>query len=272
MVLVETRLKEMHIELGDVIGEPIALMCYHKSTKWSGVIKLHLKTPEIDGVGLLQGLRPFILKFDEDKFKRGKVCKTYDALALNNLLSVKITSETLEFKEWYELFEKIVEESFHRGTEYEITNVQKKNENVFAWVVASSSEQAQKMKEHQITFNHEVLEGKLAGHSYASKDDIARKNALILIAKNLNKAKSIEKIEKSIELHMGQKNVVNFFLKKMIKMANISDHVTSSVSMQWCTKYFPKKQQNSLENMLSSPHTQGALMELTLQMQLNLPG
>lgn len=53
MSLVENRLKEMSIGLGDITGEPIALMCYHKSTKWSGVIKLHLKTPEIDGVRLL---------------------------------------------------------------------------------------------------------------------------------------------------------------------------------------------------------------------------
>ena len=117
MPLVEDRLKEMNVELGEIIGEPIALMCYHKSTKWSGVIKLHLKTPEIDGVGLLQGLRPFILKLDEGKFKRGKICKTYDSLALNNLLSVKITSEGLASKEWYEMFERIVEESFLRGTE-----------------------------------------------------------------------------------------------------------------------------------------------------------
>ena len=99
MPMVETRLKEMNIELGDIIGEPIALMCYHKSSKWSGVIKLHLKTPEIDGVGLLQGLRPFILKLDENKFKRGKICKTYDSLPLNNFLSVKIMSEGLASKE-----------------------------------------------------------------------------------------------------------------------------------------------------------------------------
>ena len=31
MPLVESRLKEMNIELGDTIGEPIALMCYHKT-------------------------------------------------------------------------------------------------------------------------------------------------------------------------------------------------------------------------------------------------
>jgi hypothetical protein len=148
MVLVEARLKEMHIELGDVIREPIALICYHKSTKWSGVIKLHLKTPEIDGIGLLQGLRPFILKFDEDKYKRDKVCKTYDALALNNLLSVKITSETLEFKDWYELFEKIVEESFHRGTEYEITNVQKKKKFLDCSLFTRASSEDERKPNH----------------------------------------------------------------------------------------------------------------------------
>jgi hypothetical protein len=214
MPLVEDRLKEMSIDLGEIIGEPIALMCYHKSTKWSGVIKLHLKNPEFDGVGLLQGLRPFILKLDEGKNKRGKICKTYDSLALNNLLSVKITSEGLASKEWFEMFEKIVMESFARGTEYEITNIQKKKENLFAWVVASSPEQALRMKENQLTYNNEILDGKLADRSLASKDDIARKNALILIAKNLNKAKSVEEIEESIKEHMGTRNAVNFFFKR----------------------------------------------------------
>ena len=55
MYLVESRLKEMNIKLGDIIGKPIALMCYHKSTKYSGVIKIYLKMPEIDGLGLLKG-------------------------------------------------------------------------------------------------------------------------------------------------------------------------------------------------------------------------
>ena len=58
--------------------------------------------------------------------RRGKVCKTYDALALNNLLSVKIMSEKLKDKEWYNVFEDIVNEGFNRGHEYEVTNVQKK--------------------------------------------------------------------------------------------------------------------------------------------------
>ena len=214
MPLVENTLEEMSIDLGEIIGELIALMCYRKSTKWSGVIKFHLKTPEIDGVGLLQRLRPLILKLDEGKNKNGKICKSYDSLALNNLLFVKISSEGLASKEWFEMFEKIVEESLVRGTEYAITNIQKKKENLFAWVVASSPEQAQRMKENQLTYNNEVLDGKLADRSLTSKDDIARKNALILIAKNLNKAKNVENIEESIKEHMGAKNAVNLFFKR----------------------------------------------------------
>ena len=55
---------------------------------------------------------------------------------------------------------------------------------------------------------------KLADKFLASKDNIARKNALILIAKNLNDAKNVEEIEKNIEEHMGAKNAVNFFFKR----------------------------------------------------------
>ena len=51
--LVEAKLKEMNIKLWEIIGEPIAIMCFHKSTKWSEIFKLHLKIPEIEGVGLL---------------------------------------------------------------------------------------------------------------------------------------------------------------------------------------------------------------------------
>ena len=77
-------------------------------------------------MGLLQGLRPFILKLDEGKKKRTKICKTYESLALNNISSVKIISEGFVSKEWFEIFERIVEKNFLSGTEYEITNIQKK--------------------------------------------------------------------------------------------------------------------------------------------------
>lgn len=85
----------MSIELGELIGETIAIMCFHKSTIWSGTIKFHLKNPDLDVKSLLQGTNVFIITLDDGKSWRGKICKSYDVLALNNLLSVKITSDTL---------------------------------------------------------------------------------------------------------------------------------------------------------------------------------
>lgn len=47
-------------------------------------------------------------------------------LALNNLFSVKISSDTLIGNEWYNVFEEVANEGFDRKYEYEITNIQKK--------------------------------------------------------------------------------------------------------------------------------------------------
>ena len=99
MEKVKAQLEKMKIEMGDMIGESIAIMCYYKSTNWSGMIRIHLKNPKKDRRVLLQGSKAFIFILDENMAKRGKVCKTYDAHALNNLLSIKIVSEKLKKKE-----------------------------------------------------------------------------------------------------------------------------------------------------------------------------
>lgn len=141
---VKERLSIMNIELGELIGEPIAIMCYHKSTVWSGTIKLHLKNPMLDAKNLLQGMKAFILILGDGKPWRGKICKSYDVLALNNFLSVKITSDILIGKDWYNILEEVVNKGFDRTYDYEITTVQKKIEMSFAWIVATSPEQAKK--------------------------------------------------------------------------------------------------------------------------------
>ena len=46
-----------------------------------------------------------------------------------------------------------------------------------------------------------------------TKDDKARKNALFLIIKNLNKIKSVEELENGIKEHMGEKNVISIFFR-----------------------------------------------------------
>ena len=62
--LTNNRLKAMMIEVGK-IREPIVVICFYGTKRWSGVIKLHLKNPETGGNGILRGLRPFILKIWE---------------------------------------------------------------------------------------------------------------------------------------------------------------------------------------------------------------
>ena len=86
------RLKDMRIALGNKIAEPIAILCRNGSTRyWASTIKLHLKHPGVDGINLLNGSRPFILTLEE-VMTIGKVCKSYNTIAKNNLLSVKISS------------------------------------------------------------------------------------------------------------------------------------------------------------------------------------
>ena len=210
---VKERLNKMNIELGELIGEPIAIMCYHKSSTWSGTIKLHLKNPLLDAKSLLQGTKAFIITLSDGKPWKGKICKSYDTLALNNLLSVKITSDTLIGKEWYNILEEIVHEGFDRTYDYEITNVQKKKEMSFAWVVATSPEQAKKINTYKISLDNEIFDAKFTSRDKLTEDDKARKNALILIVKNLNKVKDTDIIEYELKKYMGERNVVNVFFK-----------------------------------------------------------
>ena len=119
----EARLKVMDIELGEIIGEPIAVLCFHGSKRWSCIVKLHLKNPMKDANDLLHGKRSFILKLDDITHCRGKISKSFDSIAIASLLSVKISSPTLQGKKWFELHEEIVKDSFKRGYEFEITSV-----------------------------------------------------------------------------------------------------------------------------------------------------
>ena len=95
LTLAQERLRDMRIVLGNKIAEPIAILCKNGSARhWSGTIKLHLKHPGVDCINLLNGTRPFILNLDSN-MTVGKVCKSYNTIAKNNMLSVKINSLSL---------------------------------------------------------------------------------------------------------------------------------------------------------------------------------
>jgi hypothetical protein len=62
--LAKTRFQQMQIELGNIL-EPIAPLCSSRDERaWSGLLKVHLKHPNIDGKQLLCGLRVFALELE----------------------------------------------------------------------------------------------------------------------------------------------------------------------------------------------------------------
>ena len=209
----KARLEDMNIELGEILGEPIAILCFHGSKRWSGTIKLHLKDPMKDANDFLHGNRSFILKLDDITYCRGKAFKSFDSIAIASLLSVKISSSTLKNRKWFQLHEEIVKDGFKRGYEFEVTNVQKYDSAEFAWIKTPSPDQAKKFKTFKISFFNEIMEVHFASMNKLSEDDKAKKNAVVLIAKNLNKTKTTVALEEGIKKLFGEENVAGIFFR-----------------------------------------------------------
>jgi hypothetical protein len=66
----------------------------------------------MDEYGILCTLRLFILKLGRFIHAIGKVCKSFDTIAIASMLSIKVTTQSIKGKEWYDLFEKIVGDGF----------------------------------------------------------------------------------------------------------------------------------------------------------------
>ena len=65
------RLDDMKILFGDGISDPIVIMCTHGGKQWSNHVKINLKNVQENGVKLLQGLRPFIIRLLDNKMHKG---------------------------------------------------------------------------------------------------------------------------------------------------------------------------------------------------------
>jgi len=134
-------------------------------------------------------------------------------LAIVSLFSVKINGPSLRGKKWFQLHEKILKDSFKRGYEFEVTNVQKNDNTEFAWIKTPSLDQAKKIKTYKILFLNKIMEVNFASTVKLSEDDKARKNAVVLIAKNLNKTKTTLALEEGIKKLFGEENVVGIFFR-----------------------------------------------------------
>ena len=93
---------------------------------------------------------------------------------------------------------------------FKITHVKKWESHNFAWLVATSPEQILNIQKNKITYRNECIDvtiGKPSG------DDLAKKNVLILIPKNLNRLKPKEILETEIKTCMEEKNILSIFFK-----------------------------------------------------------
>jgi hypothetical protein len=215
------RFEEMKIPLGTNIRHPISILCKHTKTReepriWVGILKVHLLQPEVHGIDLLRGVRPFILRLDDNALFLGKIAKGYDTVAKNNLLSVKFTSKSLEGITTHSLFKEVLEDSFERRREYEITGVQKSTAQDFAWIVAPTPNQAKKIREYKIRAQQEVLQGvvtkaEATRKRNATPEQRAKRDCLKLVVYNLPPTKTTEMIAHAIKEKMGEKNVVDIF-------------------------------------------------------------
>jgi hypothetical protein len=103
---------------------PIAPLCNSKNDTWNGIIRVHLKKPEVDGNALLEGTRIFTLELDEETTV-SKISRGFDNIAANDNLIVKITSKSLLTMPSHRLYELLVRDSFHCCKEFEVTQVLK---------------------------------------------------------------------------------------------------------------------------------------------------
>lgn len=141
-------LQTMDIPLGDQIGESIAILCHSPRTAsvWSGMVKLHLKNPEQDGLKLLHGTSIFTILLDDDAPTIAKVAKSYDSLASSSLLFVKISSETIEDLDAHQLLKEVMDDSFQRGLEFKLSQVQKTAGKSYGWLVTTSSKRTARIQ------------------------------------------------------------------------------------------------------------------------------
>jgi hypothetical protein len=211
--LTAARLEHMKIQVGDIL-EPIAPLCNAKASKaWNGLIKLYLKAPNIDGYQLLTGRRVSALLLDGE-LRVAKVAKGYAATAYNDQLTVRIEGAALKGEARPNILVEIVEESFKRGHEIKVTQIHKTVDENRAYLIAATPEQRQKLLLLQVSFAGKMITPTLMMQQNWTRKEIAKKNCLTLITKNLNITYLQSEVNEALQKLMGSKNVVTTYFPK----------------------------------------------------------
>ena len=124
------------------------------------------------------------------------------------------------------LLKEIVEESFKRGQELEITGVQKNTSETWAWLVAPTPTQAEKIVKFKATFRNEIIAPVIKTGERLTSSQLAKKNCLMLVLQGLKLTKTMEETLHEIKEIMGPKNIIsNFFPKQRDNLHNGSVNI-----------------------------------------------
>ena len=102
-------------------------------------MKVHLKDPSKDAKALLTGKKVFAMDFD-DCLRVPKISKSFDNTAPKQLFAVRVQGDNLKMIATHQLMVEVVFTSFHRGQEFEITQVNKNKEDNSAYLTTASPE------------------------------------------------------------------------------------------------------------------------------------
>jgi hypothetical protein len=127
------------------------------------------------------------------------------------MLSVKINSETIRDLNAQQLIKTVVESSFRRGHDFEITHAQKTTGETYGRLVTTSPEQLEKISKSRIPVLGELLQPIVTRGDQISREDVVKRNCLVLIAKGLNLTKSMDSTTEVLKTHLGSKNVTSIF-------------------------------------------------------------
>ena len=108
----------------------------------------------------------------DNKMHIYKKLKSYYIIISSEMLSIKITSDSIKDKSWYAVYDEVIKESLKRCHNFEITHVRKVKKSNYAWIIASSPEQAINIQKNKITYGQECTDvsmGKPTGDDLANK-------------------------------------------------------------------------------------------------------
>jgi hypothetical protein len=107
--------------------------------------------------------------------------------------------KTLKDLSVHEIHAELIEISLRRGQDFEITQVHKTLKDKIVYIIAASPEKKQKLLLHQVAVCQELFTPNLISQQTWTKKEIAKKNCLTLIVKNVNIAYSQSEVTEASE-------------------------------------------------------------------------